>query len=381
MLGLDLAQAGSARDGSESGACSWGRSRKPSKTVNVRLMILLRKRRNQVSEMGLFCSARRTLLIVQDHLRCRSATADSSFGEFGRFKSATGRIRCGEPTGHPLKLRRLLFKPGQHNVHFLFLFFNGGLQFLDFAVLFEKLIEQHGIDRFVADRFRFAIPMPGHKVGIDLSHFLGNQPKRERARWINLLLVTEAHRPEGEDRFAGLRHRPDLILVAPGGGKRPDFVIAVDVNGPGSGDRIVNIADASSVALASNASDLVTDADVATPKSSGAGYGNRIRIGPNNGLHIGVEIADKATVVHVRACGLDTNNVTGCCHNTGTSAQCDVAVAAGIAKERTITDSCIAGASLVAVERMTADGRVTTTVVGEQCSSADGRVTGAGGVQ
>lgn len=35
MLGLDLAQAGSARDGSESGACSWGRSRKPSKTVNV----------------------------------------------------------------------------------------------------------------------------------------------------------------------------------------------------------------------------------------------------------------------------------------------------------------------------------------------------------
>jgi hypothetical protein len=35
MLGLDFAQAGSARNGSESGACSWGRSRKPSKTVNV----------------------------------------------------------------------------------------------------------------------------------------------------------------------------------------------------------------------------------------------------------------------------------------------------------------------------------------------------------
>jgi hypothetical protein len=35
MLGLDFAQANSARNGSESGACSWGRSRKPSKTVNV----------------------------------------------------------------------------------------------------------------------------------------------------------------------------------------------------------------------------------------------------------------------------------------------------------------------------------------------------------
>jgi hypothetical protein len=35
MLGLDFAQTSSARNGSESGACSWGRSRKPSKTVNV----------------------------------------------------------------------------------------------------------------------------------------------------------------------------------------------------------------------------------------------------------------------------------------------------------------------------------------------------------
>ena len=54
MLGLNFAQAGSARNGSESGACSWGRrSRKPSKTV-FRLTILLRKRRSQVSEIGDF---------------------------------------------------------------------------------------------------------------------------------------------------------------------------------------------------------------------------------------------------------------------------------------------------------------------------------------
>jgi hypothetical protein len=58
MLGLDFAQTGSARNGSESGALNWGRSRKPSKTVNVRLMILLRKRRNQISGNFLFDAGR-----------------------------------------------------------------------------------------------------------------------------------------------------------------------------------------------------------------------------------------------------------------------------------------------------------------------------------
>ena len=72
MLGLDFAQTGSARNGSESSACDWGRSRKPSKTVNVRLMILLRKKRNQVSGMeDLLFDAGDALLIVQDRLRRR----------------------------------------------------------------------------------------------------------------------------------------------------------------------------------------------------------------------------------------------------------------------------------------------------------------------
>ena len=51
MLGLDFAPASSAGTDLNLARVVGRRSRKPSKTVNVRLMILLRKRRNQVSEM------------------------------------------------------------------------------------------------------------------------------------------------------------------------------------------------------------------------------------------------------------------------------------------------------------------------------------------
>ena len=55
-------------------------------------------------KIGDLCSERwAASLIVQNHLRRRSATADSSCGEFARFKSATA------PT-HFLDLRRLLFQ-------------------------------------------------------------------------------------------------------------------------------------------------------------------------------------------------------------------------------------------------------------------------------
>ena len=49
-----------------------------------------------------------TVLGIVDHLRRRSATADSSSGEFAPFKSATGRTRCGELSVHLLDLRGLL---------------------------------------------------------------------------------------------------------------------------------------------------------------------------------------------------------------------------------------------------------------------------------
>jgi hypothetical protein len=51
------------------------------------------------------------LLIVADHLQRRSATADSSCGEFARF-NRSGRTRCGELGAHYLLLGCRLFQGG-----------------------------------------------------------------------------------------------------------------------------------------------------------------------------------------------------------------------------------------------------------------------------
>jgi len=51
-----------------------------------------------------------TGLGIVDHLRRRPATADPSCGEFARFKSATGRTRCGELGAHSLDLRACSFR-------------------------------------------------------------------------------------------------------------------------------------------------------------------------------------------------------------------------------------------------------------------------------
>jgi len=68
------------------------------------------------------------LLIVVDYLRRRSATADSSSGEFARFKSATGRTRCGELCAHSLDLRGLLFELRRKNVTDRFDLSEGGIK-------------------------------------------------------------------------------------------------------------------------------------------------------------------------------------------------------------------------------------------------------------
>src|SRR5207248_7948933 len=60
------------------------------------------------------------VLRIVDHLRRRSATADSSYGEFASFKSATGRTRCGELSAHLLDLGGLLLKLGCECVCLLF---------------------------------------------------------------------------------------------------------------------------------------------------------------------------------------------------------------------------------------------------------------------
>jgi hypothetical protein len=50
---------------------------------------------------------------------------------------------------------------------------------------------------------------------------------------------------------------------------------------------------------------------VRPPKLAVAVYGNDIGVGPNNGLHIRVDLADIAAVAHVLSGKADGNNVTG----------------------------------------------------------------------
>jgi hypothetical protein len=79
---------------------------------------------------------------IVDHLRRRSATADSSCGEFAGFKSAAGRTRCGVLGAHLLDLRCLLFQLGRKS---LYLFLLLRVLFLLLCVLFLLLVHPYGL--------------------------------------------------------------------------------------------------------------------------------------------------------------------------------------------------------------------------------------------
>ena len=57
----------------------------------------------------------------------------------------------------------------------LSLFRDRNLQVLDLSVLLEKLVEQHRVHRFVADRVRFALLVTSHQVWVDLCYFLSHE--------------------------------------------------------------------------------------------------------------------------------------------------------------------------------------------------------------
>jgi hypothetical protein len=74
-------------------------------------------------------------------------------------------------------------------------------------------------------------------------------------------------------------------------------------------------------------------------ESAAAGYSYKVGISPNSGLHVGVDVADKAAIADVQTTGADSDSVTGRGKvAAGYKAYGDVAVAAGIAKERSLTD-------------------------------------------
>jgi hypothetical protein len=176
------------------------------------------------------------VLGIVDNLQRRSATADSSCGEFARFKSATGRTRCGELGAHLLDLRGLLSHGCSERLNFPLLLRNSCLEIfpllrdcrfplLIFAVLFEKLIEQHRVHRFITHGVDPAILITHDEIGIHLGYFLSNQAE---LRCICLIaLVVESHWLKREHGFAGLIHWFDLLLKSPRRTHRAQLAVGV----------------------------------------------------------------------------------------------------------------------------------------------------------
>ena len=64
---------------------------------------------------------------------------------------------------------------------------NGCFQFLHLAMLFEKLIEQHRVHRFIAHGVRFSFFVAGHQIGVHLLHLLGHEAELRDTLRVKLL--------------------------------------------------------------------------------------------------------------------------------------------------------------------------------------------------
>ena len=65
----------------------------------------------------------------------------------------------------------------------------------NFAVLFQKLIEQHRVHRLVAHGVNLSFLVASHQSGIYLFHFLGDETELCDPLGVNLLLLTEGDWP------------------------------------------------------------------------------------------------------------------------------------------------------------------------------------------
>ena len=99
--------------------------------------------------------------------------------------------------------------------------------FLHLAVLFEKLVEQHRVHRFVADGVRLALLVASHQIGVHLFHLLGHEAELRNALGSSSVLVAEGDRLEREDRFARLVHRLDRFLESRRGNDRAEVTVGI----------------------------------------------------------------------------------------------------------------------------------------------------------
>jgi hypothetical protein len=162
-------------------------------------------------------------------------------------------------------------------------------------MLFKELVKQHGVDLVVTDRFGLPLWIASDQISTYLGYLLSDQAKRSRLGRTIFFVVAEAHRLEGKEHVAGFVHRLDVMFIP-------------------------------------------ARRYVPATKSAAASDGNVIGVCINNGLHVAIDVADKAAVVHVRARRADTDDVVGCGNAAaGSMNQGDVA-ATSAAKERPKAD-------------------------------------------
>ena len=118
-----------------------------------------------------------------------------------------------------------------------------------------------------------------------------------------------------------------------------------------------------------------------------------VRIHPDLGLDVVVDLVDIAPIAHIRPRGADTNNITGCADagsgsgtqgNVGTArcvvnecniAHSGVAVAGSVGKKRTRTDGRVSGAVGVVKKRLNTVGHIYVAVdILIECSITSGGV-------
>jgi hypothetical protein len=306
------------------------------------------------------------LLIVVDQFRCRSVTADSSYGEFARFKSTTRRTRCGELCVHFLDLRCLFVETRSElrkcRLEVLLLVRDRRFQFSDcrllclhLAVLFEKLVEQHRVHHLVAHAFQLAFIVAIHQSGVHFFHLLGDQAKSERLRRIKLLFKTEADRLKQVKRLTRRGKGFDVLLVTL---RRNNSSMSKSAVAESDCDVIVNacakilrqrvhIADPGGIAYPNYPKHIRADAEIAAARDVEAGV---------------------ITVGRVGVAGEVNKRI-----NTGGR----VVAAVGVAKERLPTNGRVVVALGIMKQRSNAICRVN---VAEKRERANGRVDDAGGI-
>src|SRR5262249_47736004 len=101
---------------------------------------------------------------------------------------------------------------------------------LVFAMLFEEFVQEHRVHRFVANAVHFSLSIAKHEIRVYLCYVLGYEAELRSAIRINLLFVPEGNWFEGENRFAGIVHRSDLVLESLRRGRGAKLTVGINLN-------------------------------------------------------------------------------------------------------------------------------------------------------